>query len=223
MRLHPRCVVWVHLTGSNARPLRDPAFFSDSRVERQTLPLDCAVAKVIRSMCQTSHSCCCAALALQLNGVGQPRSDFAIDCRGQEGAFDALVGESHPRLTESPAPDPGGPWCGMTGARHGWPRRGQPWMSRQTTPDGVGSSRETTPSQRGPFIDAEFVIPPGPDGLVDRPRLLKQLRIGTKGPLTLVSAPAGTGKTVLVSSWAVAGAETHPGYVDVAAGCRFSR
>jgi LuxR family maltose regulon positive regulatory protein len=65
------------------------------------------------------------------------------------------------------------------------------------------SSRAAASSQRGPSLDAQFVIPPIPEGLVDRPRLLKQLRAGAKGLLTLVSAPAGTGKTVLVSSWAV--------------------
>ena len=47
-----------------------------------------------------------------------------------------------------------------------------------------------------------FEIPRQPKGLLQRSRLLKQLELGDDVPLTLVSAPAGTGKTVLVSTWA---------------------
>ncbi|OGT27759.1 MAG: hypothetical protein A2Z17_03280 [Gammaproteobacteria bacterium RBG_16_66_13] len=42
--------------------------------------------------------------------------------------------------------------------------------------------------------------PPGP-GLIDRPQLTAALTQGLTRPLTLVSAPAGYGKTTLVSSW----------------------
>lgn len=38
-------------------------------------------------------------------------------------------------------------------------------------------------------------------GLVPRPLLIARLNDGLAGPLTLVSAPAGFGKTTLVSSW----------------------
>ena len=38
-------------------------------------------------------------------------------------------------------------------------------------------------------------------GLVERPRLFELLDRGTQGPVTLVAAPAGSGKTMLVSSW----------------------
>jgi LuxR family maltose regulon positive regulatory protein len=41
--------------------------------------------------------------------------------------------------------------------------------------------------------------------VVRRPRLERRLEDGVRGPLTLVVAPAGTGKTVLAASWA-----THP-------------
>src|SRR5664279_4893080 len=47
-----------------------------------------------------------------------------------------------------------------------------------------------------------FTIPRQADGLIRRSRLLEDLELGVAGPLTLVSAPAGTGKTVLVSTWA---------------------
>jgi LuxR family transcriptional regulator, maltose regulon positive regulatory protein len=45
-------------------------------------------------------------------------------------------------------------------------------------------------------------IPDLPDALVTRARLLDLLEEGVRGRLTLLSAPAGTGKTVLVSHWA---------------------
>src|SRR5215471_2951543 len=41
-------------------------------------------------------------------------------------------------------------------------------------------------------------------------RLLDRLSDGTQGPLTLISAPAGSGKTVLASSWVSAGAGPGP-------------
>lgn len=47
-----------------------------------------------------------------------------------------------------------------------------------------------------------FTIPPQSDGFLHRSRLLELLDLGVAGPLTLVSAPAGSGKTVLASAWA---------------------
>jgi LuxR family transcriptional regulator, maltose regulon positive regulatory protein len=77
-------------------------------------------------------------------------------------------------------------------------------VSTRTTPVASSRSGPAIPSHREPSLAARFAIPIRPKGLVDRHRLLKRLQIGAKGPLTLVSAPAGTGKTVLVSSWAAA-------------------
>jgi len=45
------------------------------------------------------------------------------------------------------------------------------------------------------------VIPRPPRPLVDRPRLFELLAEGTERPLTLISAPAGAGKTSLLASW----------------------
>ncbi|HET9507774.1 MAG TPA: LuxR C-terminal-related transcriptional regulator [Gaiellaceae bacterium] len=51
---------------------------------------------------------------------------------------------------------------------------------------------------------AKLLPPALPARLVDRPRLHELLERGTAGLVTLVSAHAGTGKTVLLSSWAAA-------------------
>jgi LuxR family maltose regulon positive regulatory protein len=66
----------------------------------------------------------------------------------------------------------------------------------------AGRTRRVTPVET---VFERFEIPPQPEGLIRRPRLLKNLELGVAGPLTLVSAPAGTGKTALVSAWASQG------------------
>ena len=53
-----------------------------------------------------------------------------------------------------------------------------------------------------PAVAFRFGIPLLPVGYVTRPRLLSKLDQGATQPLTLVSAPAGTGKTTLVADWA---------------------
>jgi LuxR family maltose regulon positive regulatory protein len=64
-----------------------------------------------------------------------------------------------------------------------------------------------------PLLTTKLYIPPPLPNLVERPRLVKRLdeglRLGNR--LTLVSAPAGFGKTTLVSEWVQAmGAATPP-------------
>ena len=51
------------------------------------------------------------------------------------------------------------------------------------------------------LLTTKLYLPPARQTLVDRPVLLDQLRDGLKGRLTLVSAPAGFGKTSLVAAW----------------------
>jgi LuxR family maltose regulon positive regulatory protein len=51
---------------------------------------------------------------------------------------------------------------------------------------------------------ADLVIPRPPKPLVDRPRLFEPLDRGVEGLLTLISAPAGAGKTSLLASWLAA-------------------
>lgn len=62
----------------------------------------------------------------------------------------------------------------------------------------MGSTR---PKDRGPFLTAKLAVPGALPRSVNRPRLLELLDAGSDTPLTLVSAPAGWGKTALVAAW----------------------
>ena len=53
-----------------------------------------------------------------------------------------------------------------------------------------------------PLLHTKLYVPPSRPGIVARPRLTERLNEGTRGQLTLVSAPAGFGKTTLVAEWA---------------------
>ena len=51
------------------------------------------------------------------------------------------------------------------------------------------------------LLPTKFFLPPAPAGFVVRPHLIDDLDQALKHRLTLVSAPAGAGKTTLVSNW----------------------
>ena len=51
------------------------------------------------------------------------------------------------------------------------------------------------------LLATKFSVPRRPRAAVLRPRLLELLDSGVQGPLTLVAAPAGAGKSALLSSW----------------------
>ncbi len=51
-----------------------------------------------------------------------------------------------------------------------------------------------------PLLATQLSIPALPRGIVDRPRLRAALEQAIEGPLTLVCGPAGSGKTILLSS-----------------------
>jgi LuxR family maltose regulon positive regulatory protein len=57
-----------------------------------------------------------------------------------------------------------------------------------------------------PILSTKLYIPPPPPQVVPRPRLIEQLNAGLHRKLTLIAAPAGFGKTTLVSAW-VAGCD----------------
>jgi LuxR family maltose regulon positive regulatory protein len=52
-----------------------------------------------------------------------------------------------------------------------------------------------------PLLTTKLYFPTARASLVARPRLVERLQAGLQGPLTLLSAPAGSGKTMLLSEW----------------------
>ena len=52
-----------------------------------------------------------------------------------------------------------------------------------------------------PLLQTKLYVPRSGPGLVPRPRLIQRLNQGTVGKLTVVSAPAGFGKTTLLAEW----------------------
>ena len=63
-------------------------------------------------------------------------------------------------------------------------------------PGNQARSRARSAATRGPAR-----VPRAPKALVPRQRLYRNLDTATESPLTLIVGPAGTGKTVLLSSW----------------------
>lgn len=58
-----------------------------------------------------------------------------------------------------------------------------------------------TMPMHGHLLATKLYVPPPPQRLVARARLLKQLDEGLQGKLVLISTPPGFGKTTLVSNW----------------------
>ncbi|MET0160463.1 MAG: hypothetical protein ABW279_13355, partial [Acidimicrobiales bacterium] len=58
-----------------------------------------------------------------------------------------------------------------------------------------------------PLLETKFHVPRRRQGLVTRSRLSERLGRGGEAALTLVSAPAGFGKTTLLTEWLAAGHE----------------
>jgi LuxR family transcriptional regulator, maltose regulon positive regulatory protein len=65
------------------------------------------------------------------------------------------------------------------------------------------------------LLKTKLFIPPSRTHLVIRPRLIKRLDDGMNYKLTLISAPAGFGKTTLVSSWINKLEQVHPGAENI--------
>jgi hypothetical protein len=59
----------------------------------------------------------------------------------------------------------------------------------------------TTLDNAGPLLETKLYVPRLRRGLVARPRLSERLSRGAESKLTLISAPAGFGKTTLLAEW----------------------
>src|SRR4028119_2267368 len=64
------------------------------------------------------------------------------------------------------------------------------------------------------ILATRLFIPPPPPKVVLRPRLVARLNEGLHRKLTLISAPAGFGKTTLLSEW-VADSDTHVAWLSL--------
>jgi len=65
-----------------------------------------------------------------------------------------------------------------------------------------GTAVEERHSGRVPLLATKLFIPRARQELVARPHLIERLNAGLRCPLTLISAPAGFGKTTLAGAWA---------------------
>ncbi|MFF2044206.1 LuxR C-terminal-related transcriptional regulator [Kitasatospora sp. NPDC058170] len=63
------------------------------------------------------------------------------------------------------------------------------------------ASNPSASNHEAPILSARFAVPAVPGILVRRPALLERLSAGVRTPLTLVSGPAGAGKSVLAADW----------------------
>ena len=66
------------------------------------------------------------------------------------------------------------------------------------------TATKPAPAQTGeaaPLLATKLYLPRPRTHLVARPRLLARLESGLRGPLTLIAAPAGFGKTTLLADW----------------------
>ena len=62
----------------------------------------------------------------------------------------------------------------------------------------------TTLDNAGPLLETKLYVPRLRRGLVARPRLVERMNRGGESKLTLISAPAGFGKTTLLTEWLAA-------------------
>jgi len=68
----------------------------------------------------------------------------------------------------------------------------------------LDGGRSATPTLPPHLLATKLYAPPARLDLVARPRLFERLSAGLSGKLTLVAAPAGFGKTTLISAWIAA-------------------
>ncbi len=72
------------------------------------------------------------------------------------------------------------------------------------------TSEVTTLDNEGPLLETKLFVPRLRCGLVARPRLIGRLHRGAESKLTLISAPAGFGKSTLVAEWLAAAPTSGP-------------
>src|SRR5215831_11200468 len=69
----------------------------------------------------------------------------------------------------------------------------------------VTGSKRTAASAGDPILTSRITAPEVPDWVIQRPRITKMIAQGTRWcPVTVVTGPAGAGKTMALAMWAVA-------------------
>jgi LuxR family transcriptional regulator, maltose regulon positive regulatory protein len=77
-----------------------------------------------------------------------------------------------------------------------------PSTQKTTPPDPSRRARRRRSAETGvPLLASKLAVPRKPGRVVARPRLFALLDIGVERPVTLLAAPAGSGKTMLLTSW----------------------
>src|SRR5205085_10730179 len=87
-----------------------------------------------------------------------------------------------------PSPLPSAPW-----------RRTMDSMTRQAAI--AEAWRESAKVHSLPVLETKLYSPKWRPGLLSRPRLVERLLTSAEQRLTLISAPAGFGKTTLLAEW----------------------
>jgi LuxR family transcriptional regulator, maltose regulon positive regulatory protein len=70
-----------------------------------------------------------------------------------------------------------------------------------TLPSSVASPTTSASPAEIPLLMTKLYVPHARENMVSRPRLVERMNAGMKGTLTLIVAPAGWGKTTLLSAW----------------------
>src|SRR5215210_355216 len=106
----------------------------------------------------------------------------------------AALAEHGDEVTASPPPDASGGNAGLGGAAVAA-------TEGSTAPDDQGRERSPRRPHGDPLLLTKLSVPSARPSLVQRPRLGEKLEEGLGCRLTLVSAPAGFGKSTLLSVW----------------------
>src|SRR5580692_10473714 len=77
--------------------------------------------------------------------------------------------------------------------------RASPAPAQVTPPEAAGNQEDSL--AQAPLLETKLYVPRSRRGLVPRPRLSERLDRGIASTVTLVSAPAGFGKTTLLTAW----------------------
>jgi LuxR family transcriptional regulator, maltose regulon positive regulatory protein len=64
------------------------------------------------------------------------------------------------------------------------------------------------PGAADPVLMSKLTVPSLPGWAVPRPRIDQLIAAGTRGPLTVITGPIGAGKTMAITSWAAASADS---------------